>query len=149
MAQFRKALEVTDGDYLLVGVMNDQDCLKYKRKPVMSETERYEAVANCAFVNEVVRDAPEKITDELLIKHRIDVVAAGEEYEDVNALIANGKYDYNSVPRSKKMLKFTSRTPGISTSDIIKRIHSRHDLHGSDGKGTEAGRTSSGKNRRP
>jgi choline-phosphate cytidylyltransferase len=129
MAQFRKALEVTDGDYLLVGVMNDQDCVKYKRKPVMSEAERYEAVASCAFVNEVVKDAPEKITEELLTKHRIDLVAAGEEYEDVNALIANGKYDYYSVPRSKKMLKFTSRTPGISTSDIIKRIHGRHDLH--------------------
>jgi choline-phosphate cytidylyltransferase len=128
MAQFRKALQVTDGDFLLVGVMNDEDCSKYKRKPVMSEAERYEAVAACAFVNEVVKNAPEAVTEEILIKHRIDFVAAGAEYEDVDALKARGAYDYYAVPRSKNMLKFTSRTPGISTSDIIKRIRSRADL---------------------
>ena len=128
MAQFRKALEVTDGDYLLVGVMNDNDCVKYKRKPVMSEEERYATVEACAFVNEVVRDAPEKITEELLTKHRIDFVAAGEEYADVAALEARGAYDYYAVPRAKNMLKFTTRTAGVSTSDIIKRIRSRSDL---------------------
>lgn len=128
MAQFRKALEVTDGDYLLVGVMNDRDCSKYKRQPVMSEDERYAAVAASAFVDEVVKDAPEAITEEIIAKHRIDFVAAGEEYEDVAALKAAGKYDYYSVPRAKGILKFTSRTPGISTSDIIKRIRSRSDL---------------------
>ena len=128
MAQFRKALEVTDGDYLLVGVMNDSDCAQYKRKPVMSEEERYAAVAACAFVNEVVRNAPEQITEQLLTQHRVDFVAAGEEYEDVAALKARGAYDYYSVPRAKNMLKFTTRTPGVSTSDIIKRIRSRADL---------------------
>jgi cytidyltransferase-like protein len=128
MAQFRKALHVTDGDYLLVGVMNDEDCVKYKRRPVMTEAERYEAVAACAFVNEVVKNAPEAVTEELLTKHRIDFVAAGEEYEDVAALKARGAYDYYAVPRAKNMLKFTSRTAGISTSDIIKRIRSREDL---------------------
>jgi cytidyltransferase-like protein len=128
MAQFRKALQVTDGDYLLVGVMNDADCVKYKRRPVMTEAERYAAVAACAFVNEVVTDAPEAITEELLTKHCIDFVAAGEEYEDIVALKARGAYDYYAVPRAKNMLKFTSRTPGISTSDIIKRIRGREDL---------------------
>jgi cytidyltransferase-like protein len=128
MAQFRKALEVADGDYLLVGVMNDKDCCKYKRRPVMSEDERYAAVAASAFVDEVIKDAPEAVTEEILSKYRIDCVSAGEEYEDVAALKAAGKYDYYSVPRAKNMLKFTSRTPGISTSDIIKRIRGRSDL---------------------
>ena len=128
MAQFRKALEVADGDYLLVGVMNDRDCAKYKRLPVMSEDERYAAVAASAFVDEVVKDAPEAITEEMISKYRIDFVSAGEEYEDIAALKAAGKYDYYAVPRAKGMLKFTTRTPGISTSDIIKRIRSRADL---------------------
>jgi ethanolamine-phosphate cytidylyltransferase len=128
MAQFRKALEVTDGDYLLVGVMNDRDCSKYKRKPVMSEDERYAAVAACAYVNEVVKNAPEAVTEEVLKENQIDFVAAGEEYEDVAALKASGKYDYYAVPRAKGILKFTTRTPGISTSELIHRIRSRDDL---------------------
>ena len=128
MAQFRKAIQITNGDYLLVGVMNDADCVKYKRRPVMTETERYQTVAACAYVDEVIPDAPEAITEEMIIKYKIDFVVAGQEYEDVDSLKARGAYDYYAVPRAKNILKFTSRTQGISTSDIIKRIRDRNDL---------------------
>lgn len=50
---------------------NDYLTNKFKGKTVMTESERYEAVRHCRYVDEVVRDAPWVLTDEFLTKHKV------------------------------------------------------------------------------
>ena len=60
---------------LVVGVCNDTLTHSHKGTTVMTDTERYEAIRHCRWVDEVLRDAPWVLTEDFLTKHRIDFVA--------------------------------------------------------------------------
>nr|AEQ94133.1 putative cholinephosphate cytidylyltransferase [Elaeis guineensis] len=105
--------------YLLVGCCNDEITHMYKGKTVMTESERYESLRHCKWVDEVIPDAPWVITQEFLDKHKIDFVAHDAlPYADASGA---GKDVYEFV-KSVGKFKETKRTDGISTSDIIMRI---------------------------
>lgn len=105
--------------YLLVGCCSDAITHKYKGKTVMTDTERYESLRHCKWVDEVIPDAPWVITQDFLDKHRIDFVAHDAlPYADASGA---GKDVYEFVKTAGKF-KETKRTDGISTSDIIMRI---------------------------
>ncbi|KAK1353542.1 Choline-phosphate cytidylyltransferase [Heracleum sosnowskyi] len=105
--------------YLLVGCCNDEITHKYKGKTVMTESERYESLRHCKWVDEVVPNAPWVLTKEFLDQHMIDYVAHDSlPYAD-NSGAANDVYDF---VKSIGKFKETKRTDGISTSDIIMRI---------------------------
>ncbi|KAH6785243.1 phosphorylcholine cytidylyltransferase [Perilla frutescens var. hirtella] len=105
--------------YLLVGCCNDEVTHKYKGKTVMTESERYESLRHCKWVDEVIPDAPWVIDQEFLDKHQIDYVAHDSlPYADASGA-GNDVYEFvKAVGRFKE----TKRTDGISTSDIIMRI---------------------------
>ncbi|KAF8392857.1 hypothetical protein HHK36_021096 [Tetracentron sinense] len=111
--------------YLLVGCCNDEVTHKFKGKTVMTESERYESLRHCRWVDEVIPDAPWVMMQEFLDKHTVDFVAhdslpyadtsgAGNEMMSTNFLLLQVK----SIGKFKE----TKRTEGISTSDIIMRI---------------------------
>ncbi|CAL5406841.1 unnamed protein product [Camellia sinensis] len=105
--------------YLLVGCCNDETTHKYKGKTVMTESERYESLRHCKWVDEVIPDAPWVINQEFLDKHNIDYVAHDSlPYADASGA---GKDVYEFVKAVGKF-KETKRTDGISTSDIIMKI---------------------------
>ncbi|KAH7288643.1 hypothetical protein KP509_31G035100 [Ceratopteris richardii] len=105
--------------YLLVGCCSDAVTHRYKGKTVMTETERYESLRHCKWVDEVIPDAPWVINQEFLDKHQIDFVAHDAlPYADTSGA---GKDVYEFVKAAGKF-KETKRTDGISTSDIIMRI---------------------------
>ncbi|URD78132.1 Choline-phosphate cytidylyltransferase [Musa troglodytarum] len=114
-----QAKKLFPNTYLLVGVCNDEITHRYKGKTVMNESERYESLRHCRWVDEVIPNAPWVITKEFLDKHKIDYVAHDAlPYADASGA-GNDVYEYiKSIGKFKE----TKRTDGISTSDIIMRI---------------------------
>jgi len=119
---FRKALSY--GNRLIVGVVGDKDAKEYKRPPVMTAAEREAEVGSCKCVTKVVPNSPcFGLTKEFIEKHKIHKVAFGQEYVDRYPDPADDPY--YKVPRQMGIGIPLPRTPGLSTSDLIKRIQDR------------------------
>lgn len=116
---FQNALQY--GNRLYVGVVGDEDAMKYKRPPIMTSAERCAEVEACKAVTKVIPDAPcFGLTKEFLDEHQIHVVAYGQEYLE---RYPDPKDDpYYRVPREMGIARPLPRTEGLSTSDLIRRI---------------------------
>ena len=113
------------GDYLIVGVHADEAVLAHKRKTILTMDERIACLVGCRYVDQVLPNAP-WITDRGWIsKHNIDLVVHGSDYsqEDLN--------ETHSDAIHMGILRTVAYTPGISTTDIIRRCQeSVHHLAG-------------------
>jgi cytidyltransferase-like protein len=107
------------GDYLIVGIIGDEVATDYKRTPIMTLEERSEMVRSCRYVDEVIENSPICVPSEFLDEHKIDWVVHGDDYAEG---VAN--YCFQAAI-DRGIYKTVPYTPGISTSDIIKRILSR------------------------
>merc|ERR1719387_506773 len=119
---YRRALAL--GNRLFVGVVGDEDANNYKRPPIMSAAEREAEVASCKCMTKVIPNAPcFGLTEEFIRRHRIHIVAFGEEYLE---RFPNPDDDpYYKVPRKMGIAIPMPRTAGFSTSELIARIQSR------------------------
>lgn len=106
------------GTRLLVGVVSDKNVQTYKRQPVMSMEERMDAVKAFGIADQVIPDAPMVIDQEFLDKWNIHVVCISPEYSAQDD-------KYYELPRQLGILRVMSRTPDISTTDLIERIKNR------------------------
>jgi cytidyltransferase-like protein len=107
------------GDYLIVGLNNDEDVKSYKRLPIMNLEERTQAVSACKYVDEVIPNCPLRVTDEFIDQHKIDVVVHGDDFNPETI------QHYYGVPIRRNMFKTVPYTKGVSTSDLIRRIRAR------------------------
>ena len=103
------------GDYVLVGIHSDVVLEAHKRKPVLTMEERVTSVAACRWVDEVIPNAPWKFDPAWIEKYGIDLVVHGDEYSQ--ELL---EYFYE-VPLELGIFRTIPYTPGISTTDIIRR----------------------------
>jgi cytidyltransferase-like protein len=110
------------GDRLVVGVLSDEVAEAYKRRPVMTLAERVAVVGSCRYVDEVVPDAPDRVTLDFLESHDIAVVVHGDDVssEAVDAV-------YGEVAAAGR-LRLVSYTAGVSTTELIARVRQRPDL---------------------
>ena len=111
--------------YLLVGCCNDNMTHSHKGKTVMSDTERYEALRHCRYVDEVVIDAPWTLDNDFLELHKIDFVA----HDDAPYTIGSATDDVYDFVKKRGMFVATQRTEGVSTSDIVCRIVRDYDTY--------------------
>ncbi|OCH91346.1 hypothetical protein OBBRIDRAFT_792395 [Obba rivulosa] len=121
--------EPSSGVHLLVGVNSDEQCAEHKNSPVMTHTERIEAVRHCRWVDEIIPDAPWVIDEAFIQKHKIDYVA-----HDEDPYASAGSDDVYSYAKSQGKFLPTRRTPGISTSGLLARIVARYRSRGLDAK---------------
>lgn len=98
-------------------VCSDEETHKRKGRTVMTDTERYESVRHCKWVDEVIEDAPWLVPQEFLDKHEIDYVA-----HDAEPYQSSESGDVYGFVKSQGRFLPTKRTDGISTSDLITRI---------------------------
>ena len=117
MEFLRKARSL--GDYLLVGIYADDVLEEYKRKPILTMEERAASVAACRYVDEVLLHAPLRIDAEWIAKYDIHLVVHGDDFSQEQM-----KY-YYGVPIEMGIFRTVPYTPGISTSEIIRRIKER------------------------
>ena len=99
----------------------------------MHSKERYEAVRNCRWVDEVLEDAPWVINQGMIDQLQIDYVA-----HDELPYASDDVYDW--LKTAGKFLP-TRRTEGVSTSDLIARMVSMYRQGDLDGKLTKMGET--------
>eukprot|EP01091_Cochliopodium_minus_P010483 TRINITY_DN2783_c0_g1_i1.p1 TRINITY_DN2783_c0_g1~~TRINITY_DN2783_c0_g1_i1.p1 ORF type:complete len:494 (-),score=88.83 TRINITY_DN2783_c0_g1_i1:135-1616(-) len=125
---FQAALQF--GSRLIVGVLSDENVMSYKRRPIMSLKERADSVRVCKGVDQVIEDSP-LISDEKFLKdNNIHVVAHSTEYDTKDDR-------YYVVPRRLGMTRVLPRTEGISTSDLIKRVHEWYEENKKNGNNSK------------
>ena len=101
---------------VVVGIHNDATIESYKRRPIMSMTERCRMISYHPLVDHVVRDAPLSPSLEYLAVYAVRLVCIGPRSDAEMQLM------YGHIPAS--MLKRIPYTDGVSTTDIINRVRS-------------------------
>lgn len=109
-------------------------CEQHKNRPLLESAERYEAVRNCRWVDEVVEDAPWVIDDNFMNKLQIDYVA----HDELPYAMATNDDVYDWIKKNGQFLP-TRRTEGVSTSDLVARIVSLYRGGELDAKLTKMG----------
>jgi cytidyltransferase-like protein len=107
-----------DNTILIVGVVSDQDCESYKRRPIINELDRVEIVKNIKCVDEVIFPCPMKSTIEFMEKNNIDLIVHG--FADDKDRNNQRKYFEEIIEKNK--FKEISYYNKISTTQIINKL---------------------------
>ncbi len=104
------------GDWLVVGVLSDDTAASYKRRPIMTLAERVAVIESCRYVDEVIEDAPFRVTEDFLHEHAITTVVHGDDLSPAGAESVYGP------AAAAGGLVYVRRTGGISTTQLIQRV---------------------------
>ena len=107
------------GDWLVVGVLSDDTAASYKRRPIMTLPERVAVIEACRYVDEVIADAPLRVTAQFLAEHDIATVVHGDDLSPEGAAFVYGP------AAAEGKLTYVPRTGGISTTQVIQRVLDR------------------------
>ena len=104
------------GNNLFVGIHSDSTVENYKCTPILTMNERAEVISACKYVDKVILNAPEIITEEYIDFHNIDLVihAHNESEEKYNKM-------YETPIKLNKFKRFDYHD-GISTTEIKRRV---------------------------
>lgn len=110
------------GDYLIVGIISDENVKSYKRYPILKLKDRQKILEHIDLVDEVIPDCPfQNITKDFLEEKNISVVVYGTA--DGNP----GWEDHYQEAIKKNIMKFIKYGGGeLSTSKIINKIKTEY-----------------------
>lgn len=116
-----------------VALNTDQFAARYKRRPILSLSERWDAVKGCRFVDEVfvnIGNEDSGMTIDLMPRHcNIKYIAHGTDWSGDSLLEQLGITQRWLDHRGIEML-YIPYTTSISTSEIIGRINGEHHRSG-------------------
>ena len=104
------------GDWLVVGVLSDDTAASYKRRPIMTLAERVAVIESCRHVDEVIEDAPFRLTEDFLDEHAITSVVHGDDLSPEGA-----EFVYGAAAATGRLV-YVPRTGDISTTQVIERV---------------------------
>tara|TARA_B100000902_G_scaffold382993_1_gene421292 strand:+ start:4495 stop:4935 length:441 start_codon:yes stop_codon:yes gene_type:complete len=112
----------TFGNNLLVGIHSDETVQKYKCTPILTMDERAEVISSCKYIDKIILNAPEIITEEYLNLYNIDLVIHAHNEDEV-------KYNkmYENVIKLNKFKRIDYHE-GISTTEIKRRVVEQHSI---------------------
>ncbi len=109
----------SDGVYVIVGLTSDEDCLGYKRKPIMTFEERKETIKMSGLADMVLEEpAPLVETVEYLNNLNIDYTSHGDDFDQEKMT----KYYGELIDANRMIIVGYERHFKISTTELIKRI---------------------------
>ena len=110
------------GDYLIEGIISDEDVKSYKRYPVISLEDRKQILENIYFVDEVIAPCPfNKISKEFLENNKIDIVIYASENDQQKW---NTHYEEAIKKNIMKFIPYNKEE--LSISKIIKKIKEKY-----------------------
>lgn len=107
------------GDELIVGVLSDETATAYKRRPIMTLSERVAVIEACRYVDEVIPAAPARLTSDFLDAQRIAMVVHGDD------LGRDAAADVYGPVAGTGRLRLVPRATSISTTEVIARVMRR------------------------
>jgi len=109
------------GDYLIVGVVTDDGCKAYKRKPIIPYAERVEMIKAIKYVDEVVSQGDQDPTGNLKADPSVDILVHADDWDD----------DYPAFEYMRSIGKRAVRVKyykSQSTTKIIEKIRGCPDV---------------------
>lgn len=119
----------TLGDFLLVGIHNDQivSAKRGAHRPIMNLHERSLSVLACRYVDEVIIGAPWEISKDMITTFNFSSVVHGTVAE--NDDFQKEQDNPYAVPISMGIFKVLDSPLDITTTTIIRRIVSNHEAY--------------------
>ena len=114
----KNSLDDPDNTFLIVGVIGDNACESYKRKPIISEDDRYAIVKNIKCVDLIIEDSPLIMTVDFINEHKIDMIV----HSFANDQDREKQNDFFKEIRDIGKFKEISYYNKISTTEIINRL---------------------------
>jgi cytidyltransferase-like protein len=103
---------------LIVGVISDNVATNYKRKPVLSQYNRFQIVKSCKYVNEVFITDVLIMDEDFLLNHNIDFVVHGFTSDD-----REKQREFFKIPIELGKFKELDYHQGVSTTQLIKKTN--------------------------
>lgn len=109
------------GDYLIVSLNTDEFAARYKRKPIMTLSERISVVSACKYVDSVVVNIGCEDSKPSILCARPDIIVHGDDWTGESLMKQMG-LTYEFMQQYGLTLQYVPYTQGISTSELLKRI---------------------------
>lgn len=100
------------GDFLLVGVVTDEDSESYKRTPIIPFAQRIEILQGLACVDEVIV-GPLTSDADFYREHRIDIHCQGEPHSTI---------EFYQAARELGIMRFLGRDDTTCSTDIMRQV---------------------------